>query len=240
MPNGSWLTVAVNITGSSISGPHNAILVGGTSAIVSVSDEDASENVQDQEAYGGPGLVFRPRAPEQVETPDGTQEIGAEAMCARIGDSMVPLAWRDLRFNRVFPSPGEGTVALVGYGGAFLAMDDTDSREGNRTTFYCPYSFSGGVAGKAHAIIMDPVEESITIVHGDGQTVLMQNDGTIRLQSPDGQTYIQLSNGAVFISADQLVLNGTVVVGDPTGPIVPMTPGASSPPCPRLWVNPAA
>ncbi len=90
-------------------------------------------------------------------------------------------------------------------------------------------------------MILDADEQAISIVHGDGQCILLQDDGSITMQSPDGQSFLKLENGKVTIQADQLVLNGgAVVVGDPLGPIVPLAAGSLSPPCPRLFLNPAA
>lgn len=242
----NWVISLLNVTGSTVAGPHNAVLVGGGGSVAGFDDDDG-EIAQDAEAYGAPGIVFRPRPPEDVDTPDGTVTVGAEAMGARTGDGLVPMAWRDLRWNRAFPAPKAGTVALVGYGGGFLSMDDTDSKCGdqkaNIQVIYCPYAFNNGVAGKAHAIIMDPEEEAITIVHGAGQSILMQKDGSIRMQSPDGQNFIQVADGQVTISGVQVVLKaGAVIIGDPVGsppvPPVPMLPGAASPPCPRLFLSP--
>ena len=161
----------------------------------------------------------------------------------RVGDGLIPMTWRDLRLNRAFPAPKAGTVALVGYGGGFLSLDDTDANSGDQKAtiqvFYCPYSFSGGVPAKAHCIIVDPVE-GISIIHGDGASFLMGKDKSIMLQSPDGQSFVKVQDGMVTIQTALLILNGgAVVVGNPMGPIAPLLAGPASPPCPRLFVNPA-
>lgn len=232
---GNWVTVSLAITGSTVDGPHNAVLMGG-SGLGGFEDDDG-EAAQDIEAYGAPGIVWRPRAPEEL---DG-ETVGAEAVGLRVSDDVLPTGWRDLRWNRKFPAPKPGTVAFVGYGGGFLSFDDVDGGEGTIQVMYCPYAYSGGTPTKAHAITLDPEQESITVVHGEGQSILLQKDGTTRIQSPDGQSFIQIEDGKVTIQSDQIVINGgAVVIGNPLQAIVPLLAGPASPPCPRLFLNPTA
>jgi hypothetical protein len=139
--------------------------------------------------------------------------------------------------------PGEGTIAFVGYGGGFHSMSPADGDPDNGTihVVYCPYDFNAsGVAQKAHSIVLDPSSgnESISIVHAEGQSIIMTDDGTVQMRSPDGQSYLQVKDGEVAIGAGKITLNGTVFVGNPlTG--VPLLQGLLSPPCPRLFVSPA-
>jgi hypothetical protein len=249
-----WTISYMEVRGSIVEGHHNAVLVSGAGA-VGAFDEDASsdgETGEDVEAYGAPGIVFRPRPPEEVDTPDGKRTLQAEAMAARVAGDLVPLAWRDLRFNRVYSAPKSGSVALVGYGGGFHSLEDTQAKSGDKlaTThvIYAPFDYAGDIPQKAHAIIIDSEPEpapgvggpSISIMHGAGQMILMNDEGQLTLASADGD-YLQVEPGKITLQAAQLVLNGgAVVVGNPMGAIVPLTPGAASPPCPRLWLNPAA
>ncbi len=232
---GNWATVTLLLEGSTVDteGGHSAVLLGGGGIGGLTSDE--GETTQDLEAYGAPGIVWRPRPPEDI---DG-ERVGAEAVGLRMSDDVMPVAVRDLRWNRRFPSPKPGTVALVGCGGGFLSFDDADGGDGTIQVMYCPYAYSGGAPTKAHSILLDPEVESITVVHGEGQSVLMQKDGSIRLQSPDGQTFIQIEDGKITLQGGQVVFNGTIIVGNPVG-AVPLLAGAASPPCPRLLLNPAA
>lgn len=233
---GNWVTVSLAVTGSTVDGPHNAVLFG-AAGIAGLAEDDAGETGQDLDAYGAPGIVWRPRAPEEI---DG-ETVGAEAVGLRVSDDVLPAGWRDLRWNRRFPSPKPGTVALVGYGGGFLSFDDAAAADGTIQVLYCPYAYSGGTPTKAHSIILDPEEESITIVHGEGQSALLQSDGSIRLQSPDGQSFVQIEDGKITLQSGQIVINGgAVVIGNPLGPIVPLAAGPASPPCPRLFLNPAS
>lgn len=213
-----WTLSHLSVTGSTVYGPHNAVLMGGDSGVGSTTEgEEQGETSQDAEAFGAPGIVFRPRAPQEVSTPDGTQVVGAEAMAARTPDGLVPLAWRDLRFNRAFPAPKPGTVALVGYGGGFLSFDDTagnvGDRKGSITTWYVPYGFTGGVAAKAHAIVLDPEEEAVSIVHGDGASVLL-TDETAIIRSPAGDAFIEVRDGKIILNAVKVIVRGGMLIGD--------------------------
>jgi hypothetical protein len=230
---GNWASVTILIDGSTVDGPHNAVMLGGGG--IGGLEDDEGEIGQDIEAFGAPGIVWRPRVPEEI---DG-ETVGAEVVALRASDSLLPASVRDLRINRRFPAPKPGTVAVVGYGGGFFSQDDAEGGDGTVQVLYCPYAFAGGVATKAHSIIVDPKEEAITVVHGNGQSVLLQSDGSIRMQSPDGQTFIQIQNDQVTIQTGQLVLNGgAVIIGSPLGALVPLLPGSTSPPCPRLLLNP--
>jgi hypothetical protein len=241
---GNWDITFMRITGSTTSGPHSAVFVGGDGGVCGLEEGAAGEVDPNCETYGAPGIVFRPRPPEDVSTADGTETLSAEAIGRRSEDGLVPMAWRDLRLNRAFKNPAAGTFAFVGYGGGFHSLDDTASNSGDQKAtiqvLYVPYQFTNGVPAKAHCIIIDPAE-GISVIHGEGQSILMQDDGSITQQSPDGQTYLKIENGKISLQAGQIVLNGgAVIVGNPLGPIVPLAAGPASPPCPRLMLNPAA
>lgn len=235
----NWTISFLEITGSTVYGPHSAVLVGGGAGVGSLEegDEAGGEEAQDAEAYGAPGLVFRPRPPEEVDTPDGKQRLTAEAMAARTADGLVPLAWRDLRFNRVFPNPKAGTVALVGYGGGFLAFDDTSADSGDQKatveTLYCPYEFTNGVPSKAMAVILDPEGEAVSVVHGDGAAVVLTATELV-LRSPSGENTLVLDDTELRIYANVRVM-GRMAVGVPTVgtavalPVLTGTAGAEVP-----------
>jgi hypothetical protein len=197
----------------------------------------------DAELFGSLGIVSRPLDPSTV----AGRSLHAEVVCLRTADGLVPISARDLRLRMGGDGPGAGTIALVGYAGGFHSIspvDNDDMDKGAIQVVYCPYDYSGGVPTKALSIILDPTESAggtdgrpcISIIHGEGQAILLQNDGSIRMQSPDGQSYVQVKNGKVSISADQIVLNGTIYVGNPTTAVA-LLPGATSQPCARLWIN---
>lgn len=220
---GNWVSVTVLVEGSTLDGPHNAVLLGGGG--IGGLEDDEGEIGQDIEAFGAPGIVWRPRVPEEI---DG-ETVGAEVVALRASDSLLPASVRDLRWNRAFPAPKPGTVALVGYGGGFFSQDDADGGEGTIQVFYCPYAFSGGVAGKAHSITLDPEEETITVVHGDGSAVILDEDGVI-MRSPDGSARIEIRNGSINIVGNVTVVGGVVAGVDPASPLVVGVPVLCGPP----------
>lgn len=213
-----------------------------------IYDDDKGERTDDADVFGSLGIVGRPLRPTTLL---GVQDEHAEVACLRTADGLVPLATRDIRTKMQGNGPAEGTIALVGYGGGFHSIsplltksgdneENISSIDGATHVIYCPYDFdSSGVAQKAHTITIDPTEgnESIAIVHADGQAVLLQNDGSIQTQSPDGQSFIKIEDGKITLQSDQVVFNGSVYIGDPLLGI-PLLAGPASPPCPRLFVSP--
>jgi hypothetical protein len=210
------------------------------------SDEDA-ERSDNADVFGALGVIGSPLRP----TTFANRDEYAEVACLRTADGLVPLSTRDIRTRMQGNGPNEGTIALVGYGGGFHSISPLltktgtnneiiESIDGATHVIYCPYDFnSAGVAQKAHSITIDPTSgnESISIVHSEGQAILLQDDGSIQLQSPDGQSVIKVEDGKITLQSDQIVLNGSVSIGDPLLG-VPLLAGPASPPCPRLFVSP--
>lgn len=222
----SFLFSAVRVVGSTVAGKHSVVLVGG--------DGSGGAGMTDAEAYGGLGLVFRPRPPETV---DG-EELHAEAMSARLGSGLTPLAWRDVRLHRAFSNPKEGTMALVGYGGGFLAIEDTANKL-SAMTMYVPYAYSGGEPQKAMAVAIDPEQESLMLVHGDGYAVVLDKDNGITNRSSDGKSYTQLKGGAFSVVADTISLQGNVSAGANTATAIPLLPGVASQPTTSVFFSPS-
>lgn len=146
------------ILGSTVVGKYSTVLEGLEGTVGGADEDDPGEHMTDAEAYGALGLVVRPRVPEDI---DG-QTLSAEGVGFRTPAGIVPLARRDLRLNRRFPSPKPGTVALVGYGGAFLSFDDADG-DTTLATLKVPYARVNGTATKELSIVIDPESETITI-----------------------------------------------------------------------------
>lgn len=232
----SFLVTFMRVVGSTVLGRNSAVLVGGEGQVGSLDEDDADdagERMEDAEAYGTLGLVFRPRPP------DPSTGLAAEVMAVRSGDGkMVPLAWRDLRLNRRFPAPKPGSVALVGYGGGFLALDDSDPTAGAMTkaTLYVPYAFSGGVAGKALVVALDPEQESISLIHGDGYAITLAKDTGITMRA-DESTWMNMKSGETTVASAKIVLQGNVAVGASPTTALPLLAGPASPPCPSLFVS---
>jgi len=216
---------------------------------VLITGDDDGEQTDAADVFGALGVSARPLPPST----DSTLDEHAEVVCVRTSDGLVPIASRDVRLRMFGNAPNVGTVALVGYGGGYHSVapvDNDDLTKGSIQTIYCPYDFdSDGVAQKAHVITLDPTSgnESISVVHADGQAIFLQSDGSVQLQSSDSpqgsglkQSVLQVLPGQINIQSDQIVLNGGMtVVGSPMGAIVPLLAGVASPPCPRLFVNPA-
>lgn len=175
------------------------------------TDEDlgaVAEQSTEVPFYGALGVVARPRP--------ATKDGQADAVCTRAGDAFVPIAARDLRLNAQFPSPKEGTIALVGYGGGFHSIEDTPQHT-SMHVIYVPYAYTGTTPGKAHAIILDPTtgNETISIVHGDGMSVLLGSGGVV-VKNAAGDAYVEVSAGGVTINGNTVV-NGGATIGSPTG-----------------------
>jgi hypothetical protein len=178
----------LRVVGSTVVGKHSAVLVGGEGGV-------GGEAVTDAEAFGAPGVVFRPRPPSKV---DG-REIGAEAMAARGPRGMVPVAWRDLRLNRRFPSPKPGSVALVGYGGGFLSFDDANE-DTSVGTLYVPYKRNAdGTVKEAHMVQLG-VDGSgkpfIGLINGTGLRVTLLDDEVV-VASKDGSKRLEVNDDGV-------------------------------------------
>ncbi len=203
------------------------------------NDPDIGEGTNDADVFGQAAVLVRPLPPQTV---DG-QIFHLEVVCVRQTDGLTPFATRDLRLKMPGGAPNEGTVALVGYGGGFLSHSAVNGGAGGTVSLmYCPYDFdSDGNAQKAHSITLDPSagNESISLVHALGQAMLFQNDGSVTMQSVDGQTYVKVEDGQLTLQSAQVVLNGSIFIGDPTlAAAFPLLPGAASPPCPRLFLSP--
>lgn len=207
---GNLTLTTMVVSGSNVSGPLHAVTMGGNGT--------ADETAQDEDAFGAPGIVFRPRPPSKIDGSDGQKyEVGAETIAARMGDRVTPLTWRDLRFNQVFPAPKPGTVALVGYGGGFLSFDDTAAKE-SLTTLYVPYANGS----KAHAIILDPEQESIGVIHGDGMAITLGDEQMV-LKNASGNAYIQLSSSGITLNGNVKIVGGLDIGGSGGQPFVNVT-----------------
>jgi len=235
-----FLVSFMRVVGSTVVGRHSAVLVGGEGAVGDLDSDDetaSGESAPDAEAYGAPGIVFRPRPPDA-----SGDQLAAEAMAVRLGGKLTPVAWRDLRLNRRYPEPKAGSVALVGYGGAFLSFDDAASSgpedgKASKATLYVPYAYAGGTATKAHVLAFDPDGESVMLVHGDGFAVVLDKDNGITMRA-DSTTWLNLKPGEFTVCASKVVLQGNVALGANPTAAVPLLAGPASPPSPSVFVSP--
>jgi hypothetical protein len=223
----NWSLTTMQVTGSAVSGPFNAVTVGGDATV-------AGEQSQNEDAFGAPGIIFRPRPPSDETGSDGqvVKGLGAETLAARMGDRLTPFTWRDLRLNKIFPAPQPGTIALVGYGGGYLSLDDTPAKE-TELTLRVPYS-----SGREHVIVLDPNLNTLTITHGDGASVTMTTDQvtvsapatvhvnapTVLLGSSPGNPVACVAD-LVSVAVPAMTCNGVPVI-----PVNPLLVTAAAPP----------
>lgn len=246
---------------ASVVGAADVVMQLATAATGSFSeDADDEELAEDVSALGALGVVARPMPPETIDN----KEYACEVIVLRTGaGGMRPIAYRDLRFNKALDPagsgqlPAEGSTALVGYGGGFIQLSLTDQpssseppittpptpgskRRANIATIYAPYKFSwqDDSATKAHSVNIDttPGNESISVVHGEGTSVLLTSDSAI-LRSPDGSACLVVENGKITLNASEVVCNGGLIAGDPST-AVPLLAGSASPGSTKFYVSP--
>jgi len=191
----------------------------------------------DQEMFSALGFISRPRDPEKLQG----KEYRAEAIAARTADGLVPLSWRDLRFERYIPNGlPKGSVRMVGYGGAFCSLDVRDGASPTENIFTCyvPYQFSGTTPSKAHSVIVSSnPDDGISLTHGDGYQVALTSDG-ILMRTSDGQTFFNMKEGEINLQSAKILLKGNVYAGSQAEVGIPLLAGPASPPCPSLFVSP--
>ena len=178
-------------------------------------DDDASAEGSSSEAlYGAIGVFSRPR--------DADATGAAEVVCARTQDGLQPIAGRDLRIVAARGNVAKGSVSLAGYGGGFVAIEDTPAGTSSVVIVYAP----GPSGGPAHTITLDTTSgnESVVVAHKDGMAITM-SDGKLVLRSKTGKAIVILDDDAISMVAKTISLKGNVAAGaDPTT-AVPMAPG---------------
>lgn len=226
------------VLGSAVVGEHSAVLEAVEGGVGDLDDQDGDapgETMPDVEHYGALGVIARPRPPEKV----GGKELGAEGFGARTTAGTIPLARRDLRLNRRFPAPKPGTVALVGYGGGFLSFDDASGGASSKATLYVPYGRSDveETASKAMVVAIDPEQESLMLLHGDGYAVVLDKDNGVTLRGDDS-TWLRMKGGTLEVVAASINLRGNVALGANTAAAVPLLPGITSQPTFSVFFSP--
>lgn len=222
----------VRVIASSVEGEDSFTLynVTGTAGLDGDDSDESGENALQQEAYQTLGRIARPMPKDD----DGL----AEAVATRTADGLIPLAYRDARLHRNYPNPAPGSIADVHYGGGFQSMD----YNGDGNTVHTIYGPKKDLSS-AHAFIMNP-DDGISIVEQSGYLIYMNEDG-ILLQAAAGgaggagstDTALVIKQGEITITAPNIVMQGTVAIGNPALG-VPLLPGLASPPCSTLYVSP--
>lgn len=203
---------------------------------MAVGDDNQGEGDDEAEAFGQIGMICRPLPP--------SGKHHAEAICARMGDGLTPIAHRDTRLKMAGDGPGVGTQAWVSYGGGFVSQSPVMSGDNPISTIqviYCPFAFNdAGVPQKAHSIILDPStgNESISVIHADGAAITMMKSVTkgtqLVLKNDDGSCSLTLDNSGITITGN-VTIGGSLILGDPLTSL-PLAPSSASP---NFRVSPA-
>lgn len=210
---------------------------------IPLADDKKAEATENAEQYSAPGIIGRPLPPRSIKELDYRTNV----VCLRTADGLVPIAYRDLRWKMGGDGPAEGVLAFVGYGGGFHSLTPVKKGSdpaggGTIHVIYCPYDFdSDGKARKAHTIILDPSDgnESIMIAHANGLAITMSNEGkkALLMKNAAGDATLRLDDDGVTITAEAIVLNGGVTIGN-AATAVPLLAGAASPGSTKLFVSP--
>jgi hypothetical protein len=212
----------VHITAFTVAKATKAVLVNvvgaaGPPDLANLEKDEEGETAPAQEFYGALGRIAAPRRPTKL----GKDTIRVEGVAARRGDGLVPIAVRDLRLHAFFPNPKEGTIADVGYAGAFASNEPTFNADGTPKstvwTLYVPFAFNGsGVPTKAHVFTIDSTtgNVAISLVHADGMGLLMTAGGknSAVLRNKAGNAYVEVNDDGVTVNG-QTVVNGGLAVG---------------------------
>ena len=200
-------------------------------------DDESGERYEDEDVWGPAGIVSRIK--------DAAADGFAEFIAAPRPDSdgAMPIGARDKRIAARYPNPKKGTTAMVGYSGAFVAIDPSGSEnngvETDIVTMYVPTEFdSAGKATKAMAVVLDPSTGALQLVHPDGYAISLTNDGITMRGSKDGTSFMTFKEGVFTVDAKSINLQGNVALGANPASAVPLTPGAVSPPGPSVWISP--
>lgn len=162
--------------------------------------ENLSETSESEPLYGALGVVATPRRAVRREKATGLDPEGyTEVVAARLGDSVQPIAARDLRLNEKV-TPAEGRMYFVQYGGGFLSLEDASDGRGTSVTLYAPHLNADGSTEKAGAIAIDPAQGTIALVQQDGAAFTLSPDGAIT-RSKTGAAFTALTEEEFKVSA---------------------------------------
>lgn len=206
------------------------------------TDDVLGETSEKEDLYGAGGVLFNPLPPETIRG----QDFACDVVYAKRGDSLVPIAYHDLRLSKAFPNGlKKGSVAVVGYGGGFYSLDLTASNAGSQKAsihvLYCPYDFdSSGAPGKAHSIILDPTSgnESVSVTHGSGIQVSLTEAAGVMFNL-SGSSWAQFKDGLALLQFPKIMLKGNVYLGSSADLGIPLLAGPASPPGPSVFISPA-
>jgi hypothetical protein len=202
---GDMVIGLAHIVGTQVSGTAKAVVA----SILGDEGESA-----DDPLFGVAGLLFRPRAPVEKNAATGTSPEGVmETIFARVGQSLLPLASRDLRINQRKQALQVGELAMVGYGGGQVAIRDASGGAGSVVVVYAPTLNGSGTVTKAHAVTLDPDGNTIQIQHADGPAVFLYTDRAV-IKNAGGSVYVEIGPTEIVLNGP-VKITGGLVVGNP-------------------------
>jgi hypothetical protein len=163
----------------------------------------------------------------------------AMALWLQDGDQRRVLATRDNRRVEKVGDLKPGGVAIFSSGtsNSFVTLDG----ENGTISIYSPYAYSSDVPGKAHLIALNTESgnESISIVHGEGHSILMTTSGSLVLKNKAGDAYIEINDGGIVLNGN-VTINGGFVAGDVTTalPVLVGTPPGTPSTVVKISINP--
>lgn len=243
----SRIATFARVLGTTISSRTRSVLldIGGIGGMgEDDTDDDNGEVAPQNDSYGMLGILARPLPPEVIKG----KNFACEVVCLRTADGLVPVGWRDLRLDDLFPNGiPEGRFALAHYGGGFHSLDLTATKNGDQKstiqTIYCPFDFANGVARKAATVVVDttPGAEHITLSIGGGtsgfQLSMTEADG-LQVRTPDASTLFNIREDEITLAAKKVTIKGNVYLGSQAEAGVPLLAGPASPPSPSVFVSP--
>lgn len=178
-------------------------------------DDAEAETSKDEPLYGTLGFYFRPEPPVSADDADGNHPEGAaEFVGMRLGDRIIPTAYRDLRINAKL-NPDEGEVGLAQYRGGFISLKTNDSDTGTSIVAYAVDNDSSGTPDKAHALVMDsePTNSCISLMHAEGQSITMTKEGLIVLANAAGDHYLSIESDKIVLNGKSISIVGGAMMG---------------------------
>src|SRR3990167_6189613 len=167
MPYGSLLVAIGRVTATAVKGALKSIVanLAFLEDLEKATDEaDASSS---EPMWGPPGFYCRPMPPVLKKDATPLSPEGAcEVLALRMGDQMLPCAYRELRINAGV-NPAEGALGLAHYGGGFAELGWNATKDGTNVTLYGLRKTAGGAPDKASIISIDTAtaNASIALVH---------------------------------------------------------------------------
>jgi len=178
---------------------------------------EQDDSSSDEPLYFVPGYYCRPMPPVEEGSGSGLDPEGAcEVVAVRVGDEVVPLAYRDLRLNSQV-NPDEGELGLAHYGGGFISLKWNADTDGTNIMIYASRKDSSGMVVKASSISLDSADgnQHVSIMHEKGQSITLTEDEQVVIANKDGDAYLAVGGSdGVVVNSEKIAAAGAVMLGD--------------------------